>query len=165
MLNKKTAKRFNLKFMIVLLSVGVALLSIPFLCLSYTSYEKKAEYCITNREYINVSLQAILNGKFDDGEKQTDRNGYVHIDIENSLKKETIIYKGDEVVCFRIKNPELMISDIRGAFWQGNEADNGSFVEFFSEEYTKCPYSTDENVYEYYVLENGTVICLCPKCE
>ncbi len=151
------------KIMPIILTM-VIIFSVVFF-LFYCSLEKSnIDCCKINREYIQVTITAIINGKFDEGKKQVDKNGDYYIDIKNSTLKETIIYKGEKTYGFNVANEDLRISDIRGDFWQGKVSDDLNLKLILSEENIFCPVTNKDETINYYILENGDVVCINSKC-
>ncbi len=162
----KTSKEIiSIKRILRVVLIALLLGCLPFGALAYNSRKKNVEYCNTNRAYISVTVDAIVGGKFDGGEKQVDENGNIYIDIENSPYKKAVTYKGKTVYCFAVSDERIKISHIRGEYWQGAESDNKSLNRLLGGSADlSCPFAKNSEAEGYYILEDGTVVCLNGIC-
>lgn len=153
--------------------IGIIIISAFFSVFEINAYRRKIAYCETNREYIKVYVDAAMQGKMDDGKPQKDSSGNPIIDFNKSSCKTTVNYKGKEQDCFKLVGLGeeyglvFNLEDIRGDFLnEKTELKSQPFYCYFANaEIPVCPFSTTKKPYYYCILEDGTVICTCPKCQ
>lgn len=163
----------NFKRLSVLLIIGIIIISVFFSAFEINAYRRKIAYCETNREYIKVYVDAAMQGKMDDGKPQKDSSGNLIIDFNNSSCKTTVNYRGKETDCFKLVgfggeyNLIFGLEDIRGDFLnEKSELKSQPFYSYFvNGEIPVCPFSNEKEPHYYCILEDGTVVCTCPKCQ
>lgn len=157
---------------IIVFTVALSLIVlIPCLYIFISGYLKQYTYCETNIKYIDIHIRSLLEGKFDNGDAQKETNGEYFIDMSSSPNCTEIEYNNKKVKCIMLKDSEkdgyiATIGDIRGKYLKDKSlSDVPIYTLFPNNQIPICPFSTEDHIHYYCVLEDGTVICSHPQCQ
>lgn len=162
-------KHINTKLIFKTFLICIIFYSVLFSIFAIISHHKNKEFCKSQRDYIQVHIQAALEGKLDNGHTQKYSSGEYHINLQASEHTGTIKLKGKTVKCFilakNIDQYAFTLGELRGNYLADETLKNAEFNQLFPETYELvCPFSTKNKTYYYCIMENGTVICSCPHC-
>lgn len=188
----KSKKGFTLTEIIVCVTLlGIlVVVAVPV----YISVEKKARLneCASQRQVISTAVQEAMMGMLDNGKKQPvinfDLADSAHVstysanDVSGDADDE---YDGKK--CFVLKEDDtcFTLGDLRGGYrnvstnpeYRDGIKNEGKYlkkqrladVPFYqylgNMEVPVCPFAEhDDTEYLYYIFEDGSVLCDCPKC-
>lgn len=162
-------KHINPKLIFKIFLICIIFYSVLFSIFAIISHQKNKEFCKSQRDYIQVHIQAALEGKLDSGHTQKDSNGKYYIDFQAAEHTGTINLNGKNTKCFilarNIEKYSFTLGELRGNYLADETLKNTEFNQLFPETYELvCPFSTKNKTYYYCIMENGTVICSCPHC-
>jgi prepilin-type N-terminal cleavage/methylation domain-containing protein len=183
-------KGFSLtELMIVVVVLGI-LSAVAIPVYKGVSKTQRINDCVMNRQMISIVVQEAMNGMLDNGKKQ-DIIDMDKIADDNATHKTTSPSDFPEGysnrACFILtydENTAFTLGDVRGGYRNITtypDYDDGCEAGFFLKReglagvkmYTKlanaeipqCAFEESDNAeYQYYIFNDGTVLCDCPEC-
>ncbi len=182
----KSKKGFTLvEIMIVVIVMGI-LVAVAVPVYNVTLERQKKSDCNNNRIVISNVLAEATNGMFDNGKKQSSMNMALFEATHKTLSSQDFPEGYQNRECFVLTYDEETgadLGDIRGGYRDGGSYELGceighylkrkdledvKFYTFLANngEIPVCPYCEDDGVnYQYYIFDDGTVICSRPGCQ
>lgn len=120
-------------------------------CFKLTDSEEEKDLIFTISD-----IRGGWNGKYD------------HEEIVDSTEDRDLEdYKNGCLTVYDDKDSteRVIIQENRFYLKKRDLAETPFYTYLANQEIPVCPFSTEENPYNYYILEDGSVICTCPHCQ